>query len=415
MNYIEKVFYDLVKNNPSLKFAVRNTYQFFFDLLPRQKNIFSGKYELREGYFFGFHDVSPFDSTTTRLLANKLTIPNRMPLKGEELIVGYFPFDNGEMGEFVECGTSLAWNYHKGCRLQWLDNDRIVYNTAVNDSPAARITDVSSGKSSFLDFPVDAVSYGGKMATSFSYERLEELMPGYGYANYKDDSYLDLNMPEETGLFLADIDNNTKTLLVSLKELADEANVDDDSMYHYVTHTEFSHDNRYISFLHRWVGKDRQKRSSRLVIYDLQEKIFFPLPTDLMASHYVWNKKNQIVAYCRVNGKDGHFVFGLEPEIKTSCATTEINSDGHQTFISDSVFITDTYPDRRRMAHLLRVDMGSEAVKKLASVYSPKKFQTKDFKKHIACDLHPRCSPDGRFVCFDTVFSGVRGICVMSL
>lgn len=83
----------------------------------------------------------------------------------------------------------------------------------------------------------------------------------------------------------------------------------------------------------------------------------------------------------------------------------ELNSDGHQTFVNDNVFVTDTYPDRRRMAKLYRVDINAQSKKLLAYLYHPKIFQSK-LHSHICCDLHPCTSIDGKFLCFDSVFSG---------
>jgi len=51
----------------------------------------------------------------------------------------------------------------------------------------------------------------------------------------------------------------------------------------------------------------------------------------------------------------------------------------------------------------------------LASVYSPKRYQTKDFKNHIACDLHPRVAPNGKYISFDSVKSGKRSLCIMKI
>ena len=92
-----------------------------------------------------------------------------------------------------------------------------------------------------------------------------------------------------------------------------------------------------------------------------------------------------------------------------------LNSDGHQSFISDTEFVTDTYPDKHRMAKIYKANIETQATELLLSVYSPKKFQTKDFKCHIACDLHPRVSPSGKYLCFDSPRTGKRGLYVMGL
>ena len=67
------------------------------------------------------------------------------------------------------------------------------------------------------------------------------------------------------------------------------------------------------------------------------------------------------------------------------------------------------------MSKLKIVNILDNNVELLASIYSPKKFQTKDFKNHIACDLHPRVSNDGSLVCFDAVRNNHRSLCIMNI
>src|SRR5690606_30522455 len=311
MNKIERLVYDVVKSNPWLKNSVRNVYQMVFDFMPKKKDFFSEKVDVQKGYFFGFHDLSPFSDDESKVLANKPKVFLTMPKPDESLEIGYFNFEDGEMHAYVSCAVSKAWNHHKGCRLQWLSAEEIVFNNAFSGKLGSTVFNIKTKESEDLSFPIDTVHRQKRIATSFSYERLEELMPGYGYP-YADDSYLDENASTNTGLFLIDLENNSSKLLVSLRELVDEIGNSELLEYrHYVTHSEFSYDGRYISFLHRWVGDDVMKRWSRLVIYDLESGLFFALPTSGMVSHYVWNSKNQIVAYCSVNGQDGHVLFDV--------------------------------------------------------------------------------------------------------
>jgi len=84
-------------------------------------------------------------------------------------------------------------------------------------------------------------------------------------------------------------------------------------------------------------------------------------------------------------------------------------------FISDTSFVADTYPDKYRMAKIYKADINTQSADLLLSIYSPKEFQTKDFKCHIACDLHPRVSPSGKYLCFDSPRTGKRGLYIMAI
>jgi hypothetical protein len=259
------------------------------------------------------------------------------------------------------------------------------------------------------------VSHDGKLAATFSYERLQAMMPGYGYLYGDEDGYMDEKVSSKTGLFLINLHTNERQLLFSLKQLSElqhEPSMDD--TFHFVTHTEFSRDNRYLSFLHRWYKGTFHR--TRLIVYDLQQKQLYVSPTTGMVSHYNWNALNGIIAYCRMENVDSHVYFS-GPDMKEwkRCAYPQINVDGHQHFIDNDWFLVDTYPDKWRHAKLYKVNRKTDEVMLLADVKSPKAFVAPDGDHWWKCDLHPRCDRQGRWVSFDTVHTGVRSLCIMPL
>lgn len=420
MNKVESFVYGMVRKHPFIKKSIKTIYQGFFDLLPKDKEYFFSEFDFKEGYFFGFHDVSAISNDETKILANKVPFEGRMPIKGEKMAIGYFDFDEGKIGAFHKIAESGAWNYHKGCRMQWLDNKRIIFNTEKNGKLVSQITDIEESSHKIVDYPIDAVYVDKEreQATSFCYERLNRCMPGYGYSVNDGDS--NDSYPSDLGLYLIDLKTGERELLVSLDYLAQNFGTDYKEGYtHFVTHTEFSKDGRYISFLYRAApigleGKDMHK--TWIMVYDIVSKSTISLPTQESGSHYVWNNKNQIIASCIIDGNSCHVLYDINNIDKFRIiAGNTLNSDGHQSFINDNVFVTDTYPDKRRMARLYKVSINNSEVQLIGKVYSPKKFQTTDVYCHIACDLHPRVSPSGRFVCFDSPRTGKRGLYVMKL
>ena len=420
MNKIETLVYGLVKGHPGVKKAVKSIYQGVFDLLPRKAEKLQEPYDFREGYFFGFHDVSPLSKDEQKCLANKVPFDGRMPQKGESMEIGYFDVNDGEFGEFHTIANTYAWNFHKGCRLQWIDDETVIYNTADGDELIAEIKDIKSGDIKKLDYPIDAIYAKDDklLATHFNYERLNRCMPGYGYAVNDSDS--NEAAPSDSGLFLVDLASNTRKLLVSLNELATTIGKNYTVNFtHFVTHTEFSPDGRYIAFLYRAApigqeGKDMHK--TWILVYDLSENKLITLPTEESGSHYVWNNKHEIVASCVIEGKSCHVLFNVEnPSQYKIVAGDVVNSDGHQSFVNDNTFITDTYPDRRRMAKIYKMNIEDSSAELIAELYSPKEFQTKDVYCHIACDLHPRVSPSKNWVSFDSPRTGVRSLYLMKL
>lgn len=412
MNKIESFVYKQVKNNYLLKNFLRNVYQGFFDLLPNYESKFFANPIVREGYYFGFHDLNPFSSDNTKHLANHLLIPLRMPTKDDALELGYF--DGKNFSDWHNIAYTYAWNYHKGCRLQWLDDTHVIYNDVEQGMLCSKIRDVKSKAVKTINYPIDTASYDGKYATNFSYGRLQENMPGYGYV-VSDEAFLKEDAPSSTGLFLVDLVKGTRELLLSLEEIMafyHEASMD--GKMHFVTHTEFSYDNRYIAFLHRWYKG--VSRNTRLMVYDRKTKKLMVSPTTGMVSHYAWNHLNGIVAYCRVEGIDSHVYFS-SPDMKDwkRCGYPKLNSDGHHHFIDDDWFLVDTYPDKWRHVKLYKVNRKTDEVTLLADAKSPKKFVSPCEQKHWKCDLHPRCSADGKWFSFDSVHTGKRSLCIMPL
>lgn len=420
MNKLESTIYNLVRKNPALKQFVRNMYQGIFDLLPRKKEYFASPYQYWEGFFFGFHDVTPFSFDETKLLANQNRLDLRMPLPSDGLDVGYFDLEQGSIKDFHRVDTSYAWNYHKGCRLQWLDKNRMIYNTAIEGRLISKIHDLSTGGFQVINYPIDAVYQDEQksLASSFSYERLERCMPGYGYP-YRDGGRLNESAPADSGLFLVDLKENTSELLISLFELEQMEDKSYKQGYmHFVTHSEFSKDGRYLSFLYRKIPTDGNymKRHTKIMVYDLYDRQLITLPTQESGSHYVWNNRNQLIASCIINGNSCHVLFDMNDVGNYNIVLGDkLNSDGHQSFVSDTIFVTDTYPDKCRMSKIYKVDVETSDVELLVNIYSPKEFQTKDFKCHIACDLHPRVSPFGKYVSFDSPRTGERALYIMYL
>ena len=414
MNRLEAFVYQRVKNNYLLKDAVRNVYQAFYDLLPNYESRFQHDPIVLEDSFFGFHDVKPFSRDNSRLLAGRLSIPLRMPTKDDALEVGYYTGEN--YSQWHHLGNTHAWNYHKGCRLQWIgDSHLIIYNTCEGGWLNATICDVVTGEHRIIGWPIDSVSTDGHWATTFSYGRLEQLMPGYGYVVGDDEAHMDAFAPASTGLYLVNLEKNERQMLVSLDQLA--AFQPEPSMadtYHFVTHTEFSPDGCYVAFLHRWY-KGTFKRT-RLIVFDLATHQMYVSPTTGMVSHYVWNARNGIVAYCRMEDIDSH-VFFSDPTMRQwkRCGYPRLNSDGHHHFIDDDTFVVDTYPDKYRHCKLWKVSVKSDEVSLLADVKSQKQFVNPDIDHNWKCDLHPRVSTDGTLVSFDSTHTGRRSLCVMRI
>ena len=73
-----------------------------------------------------------------------------------------------------------------------------------------------------------------------------------------------------------------------------------------------------------------------------------------------------------------------------------------------NIFITDTYPDKRRNQHLLLIDLKNEKINLIDSFYSPQ-----NFTGQVRCDLHPRWDIQGKSICIDTPLNKKRNMVVI--
>ncbi len=189
---------------------------------------------------------------------------------------------------------------------------------------------------------------------------------------------------------------------------------------HFFTHAVISPDSDRFIFLHRWVDpeKDISKRYSRLVVCDQHGSVVDIFNTDEMVSHISWRDSDHVIAYCRHPDHDDKYVLfkvGDSAFYKIIGAKT-LTSDGHPSYDNSGRWVvTDTYQDRRRVQKLLLHDTKKDVRYDISHLPGLKKFQSPSPFQHWACDLHPRWSRTGRYLCFDAAYSGTRSLCTIDL
>lgn len=417
MNRIERLVYDRLKYNPKIKLFVRNVYQAFFAMVPVSTCQTAYPITVREGYYFGFHDHTPFSADNRRLLGNHYTIGLRMPTEENELEVGYFEGDQFRTWHSV--GKTRAWNWHQGCKLQWCGSQpELIYNDYVKNKFVARIHNVDTGEVREVPYPIGSVSADGRWAVGYSFERVQRYMPGYGYIQKGDEPQLEHKRPDQSGLYLIDLENSVHRKLLSIADIAAfQPETGSEDMWHYISHTIFCPSSQRIAFLHRWVGQDVRLRYTRMFTCDLEGGDWHLFPTREMVSHLGWRNDQQIVAYCRLpDGRDRYVLFtDQSSEDGEVLGENVFSSDGHPSFSLDGRWmLTDTYPDRTRRSYLVLFDMVTGRRYNIAYLHSHRRFTSKLYR-HWSCDLHPRFDRVGRYLCFDATYTGKRALCTIDL
>jgi Tol biopolymer transport system component len=88
-----------------------------------------------------------------------------------------------------------------------------------------------------------------------------------------------------------------------------------------------------------------------------------------------------------------------------------IERDGHCTYLPGNHWILcDSYPDNSRNQHLYLLSLATRQRHELGRFRLPP-----EYAGEWRCDLHPRSSPDGKFVTIDSPHEGGRQIYLLDI
>ena len=144
---------------------------------------------------------------------------NRNVTQDDVADIGYFDLLQGN--QWTKIGTTTAWNWQQGCRLQWrLNSDEIAWNDRAPDNShfITKLYNVKMKTTRTLPRPIYHISPDGKLAaTSEDFQRI-----AWGGCNYVgiSDSWSDQNTPAGTGIWIVDMQTGASQLIMSLEKLA---------------------------------------------------------------------------------------------------------------------------------------------------------------------------------------------------
>lgn len=306
-----------------------------------------------------------------------------------------------------------SYNWQQGCRSHWLSDDLFIFNDfdPVTKNYVARVYSMKiAGEVRHFSYPVQD-SYHTEYFLSLNYRRLLSLRPDYGYRNLPQLDSFNLKNLENDGIWKVDYQTGNARLLISLAQacLLNPLPEFDDAV-HKFNHVMISPSGRQFIFLHRYVLG--QRRFDRLVLADAETGALRLLSDHGMVSHCFWVDDSTVLGYLRGPGDvDGYWLVDTISGSFTPCLQDKLAQfgDGHPHVHGDW-FVTDTYPDKARMQHLLLCNWKTGEVKEIGEF-----FHGFEFSGESRCDLHPRFAPDGESVYFDSVFSGERRLYRMGL
>ena len=368
---------------------------------------------------FFFYNCSPydglqFDPTGRYMLCLQVSIEGRIVQPDDTAFVGIIDTKNNY--KWTKIGHSTAWNWQQGCRLQWIpgSSEEFFWNDRSDDGEnlVCRIYNMKTGKTRTLPLPVYTVSPDGVTGLTHEFERMKH--EGTNYVGVEDKSN-EVWAPKKTGIYKVNIKTGKTELIITLDRMADimfgdERPPDTVGTLYFFREGWNPSGTRFIAFI-----KDVRKVNEDAITYGYtmnangeDVRYFYSEP-----SHHYWIDDETVFDHGEhVNPDDnkideGYFVFKDDGSGKARKMFWKA-SNGHDSFHKNGDWIlTDTYNlDGYQYLYMYHIPTKTFVpLGKYAFMLNGK------FYPHNAeifrVDLHPRFSPDGRKISFDSTHEGM--------
>ncbi len=373
------------------------------------------------GFFFyncSQNELYQFDPSGRYMLGMRVFIEDREVLPEDKGEIGIFDLQNNN--KWIKIGETNAWNYQQGCRLQWIPGsfEEIIWNDRSADGKKfeSRIYNTRTKKTRTLPIPIYTISPDGKTALSINFERIVH-KKGCNYAGIRD-PYENQWAPNDVGVWKMDMNTGNVKMIVSLREIAKvlykgTLPADSAGKTLYFFREGFNPSgNRFIAFV-----RNARKESTRVEGFSIgldgeDIKYLFVGP-----NHHFWINDEEIInhgKYLLPDGKNeevlGYYRFKDDGTGRAKEKYFDA-PNGHITIHKNGDwFLTDTYSSNGFLS-LYMYHIPTKKFVPLAKLHDG--FPEGE---SFRVDLHPRFSPDGKFVSFDSAHEGVgRQIYMMDI
>ena len=365
-------------------------------------------------HWFGYYDKDQFSADGRFVLGNQVDFEGRSPTADDTIRVGLIDLHDGD--RWTELGTTRAWNWQQGCMLQWIPGreHEVIWNDREGDRFVARICDVRTRATRTLPNPIYNLSPDGRTAIAPDFRRLNDMRPGYGYAGLPDSFAADL-APEQAGIWRMDMATGKQDLLFNFAAAralpyagrADWAFKPDSK--HWFNHLLFNTDGTRFFFLHRWrqIGSTANAFYTRAFTCDRDGKDWFCLDPRGRTSHFIWRDPRHVMAWAwHPSHQERFYLYEDKTDHVEVVGRDDMITNGHNTYLpgtNSQWVLNDTYPDAQRYQHPYLYHPATRRKIALGKFLSPPSY-----KGEWRCDLHPRASRDGKYVCLDSTHAGGR-------
>ncbi|WP_430933700.1 right-handed parallel beta-helix repeat-containing protein [Saccharicrinis sp. 156] len=364
----------------------------------------------KEHLFASYYGINSFSHNQKYVTVLETDINDRIPDENDEAVLGLV---NIETKEFKPIAKTRAWNFQQGCMAHWLatsPDSLIIYNDLRESKYVSIILNVHTKEEvKVIDRPISAVSPHGKEAISINFSRLSITRKDYGYGGEGQDPRKDVQLPDNDGLFLVDLETGNSKLIVTIDDVKDIIHKFNEDDLVYFNHTLVSRNGDKIFWLARTSPSWKTTALTCNIDGSDMKRSF---PDGWGGSHFDWLNDDELMITAKYEGKQhAHILYTVGQNDYKRLGKGLLDYDGHGTFSPDGKWmITDTYPLKNREQKIYLMDMDTEIVMPIARFIQPK-----EFKSGWRCDIHCRCSPKGDMVGFNSTHTGSRQVYLMKL
>lgn len=349
--------------------------------------------------FFGYYDLQQYDRNLEKILAHVVDRNANTAQDSASLVW----FKTGDCTPH-EITQTHAWCWQQGARLRWhpIEENTILYNDFEDGKYVAKQCRLDGTEMKIVSRALYDVDDKFEYGLGLNFARLQRLRPGYGY-----DAEIDWTKyeaaPINDGVFLINLKSGEEKLLFSLRDLANELNLE---YQHYINHISIAPSGKRFTFFHLWTKGVEEPWFMRFYVSNIDGTGLKCLEEEICISHYAWIDDKKMLA----TGTNGtYIVYNTISGERTILDSEYLQKDGHPSALING-FLSDTYPQKNSMQSVFRIDYDGSHYKEILRVFSdPCRFG------EYRCDLHPRVTNTGKVI-IDTTFLGeVRSMVAFDL
>lgn len=388
----------------------------------------------------GYHDIKPFNKLNDNIILMHRYPKNTIGPKSN-LPIDICLWDH-KNNIFNKISETTAWSWEQGSRLQWLDNENIIFNYMLDGKLQSCKVNIKNPNDKNYYNPIYSVK--NSKFLSLNYNRIWKFWKNYGY--FIDNQEKFEICPDDDGIFLNDFKGNKK-LILSIKDAVNLCGLQHIKKTFFLVHPTFNPNGDKMVSILRFINDNGNLISFFIWtnLLDFRSEIL----VRERVSHFEWIDNNKIVIWCRMNKKNfeklrfnyftekyfisnlkkiinflkpslrqklistHYYVIDLENKFKNQILDKEnLIEDGHPQISTNCKFlITDTYANVDGYQKLLLYEFKKNKTYKLGKFKVDNEITNNGFKY----DLHPRWNYNDNLVSIDSSHEGSRQSYILNI